>query len=472
MEPKIQKIEFLFTFTLFLFLRLVYYPQNQNYLSSNIIFHALYHLFDISLAFRSLSNLLSIIKAQASSYTIPEFKKIVQPKIIKHELGSEFSQKDGLMDMMNKAHGSGRLNVMHQNVILGSKFLKEYSILPEKVLNVHAARYFFSRAAFLYEFLNNDKYQTNITIGSLLTTEKIRGFIGEESLILQNSIESYIRSYGILEEADTKVQDAIQEYLNFNGAGIKSSLNIFEYISHYKNSRKMKKQFEYLQSYLKKEVESRNQGPKENAIDRDFIDLIRKCINSIFDGDYELIVPSLLSFVRTYTLITAQKLLNTLIDISVLPKIFRLLAEEQNKIIKKFGKSITLEALDSMEYLDAVIRESFRLSSSANGLYRQIQGDCTLSNGVTLKDETVTSFNLFTHLRNKHKFGKNAQQFNPETPISKGTKLKSNPKDEPIWGIGLRKCPFSEYASVQSKMIIAIIIRRYYIFSNTLGIDP
>ncbi|PVU98307.1 hypothetical protein BB559_001674, partial [Furculomyces boomerangus] len=469
MESKKQRIELLFTFALFIFLRLVYYPRNQNDLSSNIISHAFYYLLNIFLAFRSLSNLLSIIKAEALNYITPEFKKIVQPKIIKHELGSEFSQKDGLIDMMNKVDDSGRLNVMHQNVILGSKFLKEYSMLPVKVLNVFKGRRSFNRAAFLYKFLSNSRYKINIKIGSLLTTEKIRGFVGEESLIFQHSIESYIRSYGILEEAgtihihncfdfisqaasknafvrffgknyysDKKVQDAIQEYLNFNGSGIKSSLNIFEYISHYKNSRKMKKQFEYLQSYLKREVESRNQnqGSKKNAIDKDFIDLIRKHINSIFDQDYRLIVPSLLSFTRTYTLIVAQKLLNTLVDISVMPKIFRLLAEEQNKIIKKFGKSITLEALDSMEYLDAVIRESFRLSCPANGLHRQIQSVYVLSNGVTLKNETNTSFNLFTHLRNEHKFGKSAQEFNPETPISKGIKLKNNPKDEPIWGIG------------------------------------
>ncbi|PVZ96761.1 hypothetical protein BB558_007314 [Smittium angustum] len=201
MESKKQRIELLFTFALFIFLRIVYYPQNQNDLSSNIIFHAFCYLLDIFLAFRSLSNLLSIIKAEALNYTIPEFKKIVQPKIIKHELGSEFSQKDGLIDMMNKVDDSGRLNVMHQNVILGSRFLKEYSILPEKVLNIHAARYFFNKNSLMYYYLNIDRYKINVTIGTLLTTEKIRGFVGEESLIFQDSIESYIRSYGILKEA-------------------------------------------------------------------------------------------------------------------------------------------------------------------------------------------------------------------------------------------------------------------------------
>ncbi|OMJ11471.1 Cytochrome P450 4e3 [Smittium culicis] len=210
---------------------------------------------------------------------------------------------------------------------------------------------------------------------------------------------------------------------------------------------------------------------KSKHISKDnIIDVIYENPSHFGSLNENYITSGILQYLRTSALISSPRLINILVDISLYPKVSKKLVLEQSEIINKYGKSISRKALSDMVYLDATIKESLRLSSPANFAHRYMDKDYFLSNGIVLKQGSTISFSSFTHNRNMKLFGPSIRSFIPERHLESSSKLEDSGIDDTIWGIR-NKCPYISYSSSQLKVIIALIVRKYYILNSINGLN-
>ncbi|PVU91185.1 hypothetical protein BB561_004525 [Smittium simulii] len=177
---------------------------------------------------------------------------------------------------------------------------------------------------------------------------------------------------------------------------------------------------------------------------------------------------NLLSLFNVMPCIPSAKLINVIIDISVRSDIMHALIREQKCVKSNHGIAINRNNLDKMTFLDAVLTESLLLSIATNCMPRYAEKDIVLGNGYKISKGSIAAINMFSYYHKGRKSSKNIN-FNP----LKHTSCKIyNQKNSLLWGSGSRKCPFSDYAFTQMKLITCIFIRNYYIFSNIEGELP
>ncbi|PVV02767.1 hypothetical protein BB560_002769, partial [Smittium megazygosporum] len=123
------------------------------------------------------------------------------------------------------------------------------------------------------------------------------------------------------------------------------------------------------------------------------------------------------------------------IDISLSPETFKKLEIEQNRIIAKYGKEISIRQIDEMTYLDAAIIESVRLGSNHMSM-KQTLCDIFLPNGVLIPKHTFVKLNRIAHNRSSRVFNKKPHDFIPERHFELGTKLDVTSKTNMLWGLG------------------------------------
>ncbi|PVV03438.1 hypothetical protein BB560_002078 [Smittium megazygosporum] len=188
----------------------------------------------------------------------------------------------------------------------------------------------------------------------------------------------------------------------------------------------IKMDFDRAREYLKDFVlKGKLQIMNKNITDEDHI-----IVNLILQYQKELNIhdsiffSALPSYLNLFVNLIGDKISNFLVDISLDPRVFKKLENEQRSIVAKYGDSISIRLLDKMVYLDAAIVESIRLSSNIFGM-RETQCDIFTPNGVF---------------------------------IPKGSFAVSNTNLS--WGLG-RECPYKDYCAKVMKMFAAIIIRGY-----------
>ncbi|KAJ2952059.1 hypothetical protein O0L34_g4322 [Tuta absoluta] len=138
----------------------------------------------------------------------------------------------------------------------------------------------------------------------------------------------------------------------------------------------------------------------------------------------------------------------------------------QDKVYKElqevFGdskKQIEPEDLARLKYLEAVIKETFRLYPPAPVTLRKVTSDLTYPSGVKLVKGCSVVINIWALHRNPKYWGPDVNQFRPERFFEE---LK-HPAQFAAFSFGARNCIGYQYAMMSAKTVLASILRKYRI---------
>ncbi|PVU85691.1 hypothetical protein BB561_006915 [Smittium simulii] len=136
------------------------------------------------------------------------------------------------------------------------------------------------------------------------------------------------------------------------------------------------------------------------------------------------------------SMIPTPRIHNILIDISVQPDLYKVLVNEQRKVIKKHGYKITMASLMEMKILDSFIQESLALSSPASYMHREVKSDVFLSNGDFIKKGSLLSVCSFSKYHNPKKSEYSLRQFELSKYLQPKIDKNANDDSDLIWGYG------------------------------------
>ncbi|OMH79028.1 Cytochrome [Zancudomyces culisetae] len=218
----------------------------------------------------------------------------------------------------------------------------------------------------------------------------------------------------------------------------------------------------YLTKYLETAVMLRTNHPK-HTLPRDLVQFLASNKEWFDHKDAHIISYSLLLVIRSGVYLSTVKLHSVLTELSLRKDVLLELRKEQEDIMSKYGSDLKYAHLDQMIYLDAFIKEVFRLSASAKNLLRRATADITLSNGVVIPKGGYSTFNMHSYNRMHSLFGKNSREFDYKRHVRAGASLSDCSPYNLVWSAGPRICVAREYAVAISKTIMAILIRNYSI---------
>ncbi|RKP27347.1 cytochrome P450 [Syncephalis pseudoplumigaleata] len=175
-------------------------------------------------------------------------------------------------------------------------------------------------------------------------------------------------------------------------------------------------------------------------------------------------------------LATANFTTHLLFDIAGYPHIQEMLQREQDDIIKRFGSTITMEAVKEMHYLDACVRETLRLNGDPTNSFRLAMSDVTLSNGYFIPKGRLCSIHGYSIHSVPDVYGTNPRAYNPAQHLKGGSgggapKSTFTSESFVVFGIGSHTCPGRFLATLEMK-IVAIHALRNYSFRTLSGKRP
>ncbi|XP_038986825.1 cytochrome P450 709B2-like isoform X3 [Phoenix dactylifera] len=133
----------------------------------------------------------------------------------------------------------------------------------------------------------------------------------------------------------------------------------------------------------------------------------------------------------------------------------------REEVLRKCGTGITnADMLSKLKLVTMVLLEALRLYGPAVMMQRMAAKDLTLGNLVIPKDTRLAIPIAIIH-RNKEVWGANADEFNPlryKNGISKAVK---HPNALLAFSIGPRACIGQNFAMLEAKTVIAMILQRF-----------
>jgi len=138
--------------------------------------------------------------------------------------------------------------------------------------------------------------------------------------------------------------------------------------------------------------------------------------------------------------------------------------EELYSIFGDSDRDVTMEDLNAMQYLEAVIKESLRLFPSVPSFTRELETPLLINNYTIPPKTTILIYPLILH-RDKNIYP-NAEEFIPERFLDENNKEKLNFGYIPF-SAGARNCIGQKYAMNQMKIVISTILRN--VKFETLG---
>ncbi|RKP07871.1 cytochrome P450 [Thamnocephalis sphaerospora] len=147
------------------------------------------------------------------------------------------------------------------------------------------------------------------------------------------------------------------------------------------------------------------------------------------------------------------------------------LYEEQQQVIAKHGDKITVEALKDMAYLEACLRESLRLNSITQAVYRLAMQDVEFSNGMRIPAGRVCFFNMHAMNRNPE-FHQDANEYRPDRIADQpNVRASTITPGFVTFGLGRNACP-GRFIAVAEIMTLAAWLLRRYDFTTKSGRRP
>lgn len=198
---------------------------------------------------------------------------------------------------------------------------------------------------------------------------------------------------------------------------------------------------------------------RRNA-DDDFQDIISRTLDAEDELDWEVTNELLRHKVHTLLFAghetTAQGLTFALYLLSRYPQVGRRLRAELDAQLG--GSTPTVEDVRDLPYLDAFIRESWRLYPPAYSVVREALEADSLSGYDVPAGSTVMVFSY--GIQRNPRVWDRPYAFEPERWMDDGPTVESDYAFMPF-GAGPRRCAGEQFATLESKLILATVLQRF-----------
>ncbi|XP_050343790.1 probable cytochrome P450 313a1 [Nymphalis io] len=132
--------------------------------------------------------------------------------------------------------------------------------------------------------------------------------------------------------------------------------------------------------------------------------------------------------------------------------------EEIKEVFDDFDQTITINDLNKLKYLEAVLKETMRLYPTTPLIMRKCQTDLKLPSGLVLNEGCQAIINIWGLHRNPKYWGPDADKFRPERF------LDATPEQQTAYipfSTGPRNCAGSRIGIISLKTTLVSILRKY-----------
>jgi len=137
------------------------------------------------------------------------------------------------------------------------------------------------------------------------------------------------------------------------------------------------------------------------------------------------------------------------------PEILAKVRDEQEKVrMGDYQKPMTLEMLDGMTYLQAVIKESLRIKPPVTMVPYRATKAFPITEDYTVPANSMIIPSFFNSLHDPDVYPE-PDVFHPERWLDSDSSANANPKNYMVWGAGPHKCIGNEYATMNIALVLA-----------------
>jgi len=137
------------------------------------------------------------------------------------------------------------------------------------------------------------------------------------------------------------------------------------------------------------------------------------------------------------------------------PDVLAKVREEQEKVrMGDYQKPVTLDMIDEMTYLQAVVKESLRLRPPVVMVPYRVTKAFPITDGYTVPANSMVVPSFYNSLHDSAVFPA-PEAFDPERWLDPTSLANTNPKNYLVWGAGPHKCIGHEYATMNIVLVLA-----------------
>lgn len=178
------------------------------------------------------------------------------------------------------------------------------------------------------------------------------------------------------------------------------------------------------------------------------------------DGKYteKQIREHILTYLNAGLDTTAAHVNYTILFLSMHPEYQKKLSQEIKS--STLSSDFDLDSILKMEYLDRVVKESFRLAPPIFLIGRETIEDFEIQPNCVIPRDTSMTINTFVLHRRKDLYGENSDKFNPDN-FSVENVARRHPYSFQPFSTGRRNCIGNRFAIIFIKIVLASLIRNF-----------
>ncbi|KAJ3875844.1 cytochrome P450 [Lentinula edodes] len=137
------------------------------------------------------------------------------------------------------------------------------------------------------------------------------------------------------------------------------------------------------------------------------------------------------------------------------PEILAKVREEQERVRQgNFDSPLTLELMDQMPYLQAVVKESLRVKPPVTMVPYKTTKAFPISQDYTVPANSMVIPSFYNSLHDPEVFPR-PDEFQPDRWLDPNSSANTNPKNYLVWGSGPHRCIGVEYAMMNMALVLA-----------------
>lgn len=171
------------------------------------------------------------------------------------------------------------------------------------------------------------------------------------------------------------------------------------------------------------------------------------------------ICEHILTFLNAGLDTTTAHLYFTILFLAMHLKVQEKLATEVESFFRS-NKTVDYDSLAQLEYLDRVVKESFRLAPPIFLIGRETIEDFEILPGMVIPKETSLAINTFVLHRRKEIYGKDSEQFNPDNFLPEKVAERHSFSFQPF-STGRRNCIGYRFAIFFVKLVLVKLVRNF-----------
>ncbi|WOH06162.1 hypothetical protein DCAR_0625585 [Daucus carota subsp. sativus] len=188
-------------------------------------------------------------------------------------------------------------------------------------------------------------------------------------------------------------------------------------------------------------------------------DLLSKFMNSSITDDETLLRDIVISFVLAGRDTVASALTSLFWVLANHPLVSEAIRDEADRVIGTNQEMSSIEQLQKLHYLQAVVYEGMRLYPPVQFDSKFCLEDDILPDGTFVKSGTRITYHTYAMGRMKEYWGENCLEFKPERWLRDGAFFQENPFMYPVFQAGVRVCLGKEMALLELKSVILCLLR-------------